>query len=118
MIKNPLHVTRVSSTEEYFTEDYDRVHCKHGQYIGYPGGPDYMCHYCEMGYDRIAHYPELTIYITVGNYPEIKLESLPFTFALLDKWDTMMVSCYNLSKENRIPVSFRVECYNRPYWTN
>ena len=24
--------------------------CRHGTYIGDPYGPDYMCHYCEMGY--------------------------------------------------------------------
>ena len=23
--------------------------CKHGSYIGDAYGPDYMCHYCEMG---------------------------------------------------------------------
>jgi hypothetical protein len=24
-------------------------YCKHGTYIGDPYGPDYMCHWCEMG---------------------------------------------------------------------
>ncbi len=24
--------------------------CKHGVYVGDPGGPDYMCLYCENGY--------------------------------------------------------------------
>jgi len=33
------------------TDDYDLTHCKHGTYIGYPGGPDYMCGRCEMGDD-------------------------------------------------------------------
>ena len=23
--------------------------CKHGTYVGNAGGPDYMCHKCEMG---------------------------------------------------------------------
>lgn len=30
----------------------DRIpspYCKHGTYIGYPGGPDYLCGPCEMG---------------------------------------------------------------------
>ncbi len=26
-----------------------RTHCKHGTYVGHPGGPDYMCGYCEDG---------------------------------------------------------------------
>ncbi len=28
---------------------YDDTHCVHGCYIGYPGGPDYLCQYCEDG---------------------------------------------------------------------
>ena len=24
-------------------------YCEHGTYIGYPGGPDYICGMCEMG---------------------------------------------------------------------
>ena len=30
----------------------DRIpspYCRHGNYIGYPGGPDYLCGYCEAG---------------------------------------------------------------------
>lgn len=34
---------------DYLSADYDRVHCKHGNFIGYPGGADYMCGYCEDG---------------------------------------------------------------------
>ena len=29
--------------------DDDRNYCRHGNYIGSPGGPDYMCGYCESG---------------------------------------------------------------------
>ena len=25
--------------------------CKHGTFIGSWAGPDYLCHYCELGYD-------------------------------------------------------------------
>lgn len=25
------------------------VHCEHGTYIGHPGGPDYLCGWCEDG---------------------------------------------------------------------
>ena len=46
-------VVQVSSTEEYFVEDRDQVYCKHGTYVGYPGGPDYICGACEMGYGVI-----------------------------------------------------------------
>jgi hypothetical protein len=27
----------------------DETHCEHGTYVGYPGGPDYMCGWCEDG---------------------------------------------------------------------
>lgn len=33
----------------YMASDYAITHCSHGTFIGYPGGPDYLCHYCEMG---------------------------------------------------------------------
>lgn len=57
---NDNHVTQVSSTEEYFTADRDQVHCKHGSYIGYAGGADYICSHCEDGHDAIA---ELVQYV-------------------------------------------------------
>lgn len=28
---------------------YEQTHCKHGAFIGWWGGPDYMCFHCEMG---------------------------------------------------------------------
>lgn len=31
------------------TNKHDTTHCIHGNYIGYPGGPDYMCQNCEDG---------------------------------------------------------------------
>jgi hypothetical protein len=27
----------------------DETHCEHGTYIGYPGGADYLCGWCEDG---------------------------------------------------------------------
>jgi len=27
----------------------DETHCIHGVFVGYPGGPDYMCQFCENG---------------------------------------------------------------------
>lgn len=27
----------------------DSTHCEHGTYIGYPGGADYLCQWCEDG---------------------------------------------------------------------
>lgn len=29
--------------------DYCLTHCEHGTYIGFPGGPDYLCCWCEAG---------------------------------------------------------------------
>ena len=47
-------VIRVSSTEEYFAGDREQVYCKHGTYIGYPGGADYMCGACENGLNTLC----------------------------------------------------------------
>ena len=44
-------VTSDPDGEGYFADDYDQTHCRHGVYVGYPGGPDYMCPYCEGGYE-------------------------------------------------------------------
>ena len=44
------------SDSEYFAEDYDRVHCKHGRFIGYPGGADFICPECEDGRDTLEKY--------------------------------------------------------------
>lgn len=34
---------------EYWPEDVDTVYCAHGRYVGYGGGPDYLCGWCESG---------------------------------------------------------------------
>ena len=49
----------------YFAEDYDRTHCIHGVFVGYAGGPDYMCHYCEMGMNRWVEAPLYQLHLTV-----------------------------------------------------
>ena len=38
-----------SESGGYFEEDYDSTHCEHGTFVGYPGGVDYICGYCEGG---------------------------------------------------------------------
>lgn len=52
---------QISSTEEYFADDFEKVHCKHGTYIGYPGGPDYICGACEMGYGALYRGLKITL---------------------------------------------------------
>ena len=42
-------VTSDPDGEGYFTEDRESVYCKHGTYVGYPGGADYICGFCEDG---------------------------------------------------------------------
>lgn len=32
-------------------DDFGRYRCRHGAYIGTPGGPDILCGRCEMGED-------------------------------------------------------------------
>jgi hypothetical protein len=44
-------VTSDPDGEGYFAGVYGQTHCRHGVYVGYPGGPDYMCPYCEGGYE-------------------------------------------------------------------
>lgn len=43
------------SDSEYFAEDYDSVHCRHGRFIGYPGGADFICGLCEDGATKLEH---------------------------------------------------------------
>ncbi len=38
----------------YFSVDHDQTHCMHGTYVGYPGGPDYICGYCEDGMNTLV----------------------------------------------------------------
>jgi hypothetical protein len=35
--------------QDRYSQDY---RCEHGMYIGPPGGPDYMCGWCEDGVSR------------------------------------------------------------------
>lgn len=62
-------VIQVSSTEEYFAEDRDQVYCLHGKYIGYPGGVDYICPYCEDGANTLCS--ALRYNIDVNFRPEV-----------------------------------------------
>lgn len=43
------------SDSEYFAGDYSKVHCMHGRFIGYPGGADFICPYCEDGATVLEH---------------------------------------------------------------
>lgn len=53
----------VGPDEGYFAEDRDTVYCKHGKYIGYPGGPDYICQYCEDGADTLVKFPVWNVWL-------------------------------------------------------
>jgi hypothetical protein len=50
-----------STGEGYFSEDRNTVYCQHGTYIGYPGGADYMCFYCEQGLNTLDSYVEYSL---------------------------------------------------------
>lgn len=68
-------VIQVSSTEEYFAEDRDQVYCKHGSYVGYPGGPDYICGACEDGLDTLYQGIKAILQYRIW-YPEEQLWGL------------------------------------------
>ena len=42
-------MTTTGYDEQHDDPDNLRWYCRHGNYIGTPGGPDHMCGYCEMG---------------------------------------------------------------------
>ena len=46
---NLISVTSDPDGDGYFAKDFAATHCIHGQFIGYPGGIDYICGYCEDG---------------------------------------------------------------------
>lgn len=56
------HVVDLGGGEEYFASDYDQVHCRHGAYVGYPGGADHLCFECEMGYNTIHEVEVYEVY--------------------------------------------------------
>lgn len=43
------------SDSEYFVEDRDSVYCQHGRFVGYPGGADFICGYCEDGANTLEY---------------------------------------------------------------
>jgi hypothetical protein len=63
-------VVDLGGGEEYFAEDRDQVYCKHGRYIGYPGGADFICPYCEDGADILAHALRYNIELRWGTSPD------------------------------------------------
>jgi hypothetical protein len=38
-------------TDDQYYQSRGEYYCKHGVYVGSPGGADYMCGRCEMGDD-------------------------------------------------------------------
>jgi len=109
------NVVDMGGGEEYFAQDYDQVHCRHGNYIGYPGGADFMCPHCEMGenvlkegklWKVVANFGDETIALNtfyseeeadaqVARYEELlkgKSGGKPTTFHVVEKtyqyWDT------------------------------
>lgn len=49
-------------------------YCKHGVYVGTPGGPDYMCGYCESGLDVWHDDPGYIFALTFGGTAEVLAE--------------------------------------------
>jgi hypothetical protein len=68
----------------YLEGDYDLTHCRHGSYTGYPGGPDYMCHWCEMGEEPPVYRYQVSFvlqhkdgsYSHAGSPPEFRFATL------------------------------------------
>ena len=91
-------VIRVSGSEEYFAEDRDQVHCKHGTYIGYPVGPDFMCGACENGQDTLIHGIQATLEIRIkdgvsGDWsPWFKADHV-WDVGNIGKFDTVLGIC-------------------------
>lgn len=55
MSHDDQYVVNLGGGEEYYAADWDLVHCRHGKYIGYPGGADILCAYCEDGATELEH---------------------------------------------------------------
>lgn len=52
---------------QYFAKDFSKVHCFHGNFIGYPGGVDYICPDCEDGRFTPCALPAVTVFLGVGD---------------------------------------------------
>jgi hypothetical protein len=88
--------------DEYFAEDYDKVHCRpHGTFIGYPGGADFMCPMCEGGYIYPKEGAKWVLYIYDKAMGTVYSEEETV------KWDSLIKLC---EKEN-VPYEVRKEDY-------
>lgn len=92
-IDDPAIVVDLGGGEEYFAEDYDIVHCRHGRYIGYPSGADYMCPECESGRDTPIEYPAMAVLLYVkpenGNWERTEYKTRYALRGLLE--DSMLL---------------------------
>lgn len=113
-------VIQVSDTEEYFAEDRDQVYCLHGKYIGYPGGVDFICPYCEDGADILAW--SLRYNIDVNFRPELEDEDDFVTIircwgeADLRKNLTSLHFLFGAALKGSTQV--RIVVIRYPFWTN
>lgn len=73
-------VVKLGMDAEYFASDYDQVHCKHGVFIGYPGGADHMCGDCEAGHD--TQY-EGTLYVIMWGEEQL---NVMYRLAEVEDW--------------------------------
>lgn len=67
-----IDVTSDPEGEQYFAEDRAKVHCVHGTYVGYPGGADYLCQYCENGEYTLVANKVADLYLTPPGGVEVK----------------------------------------------
>ena len=108
---------QVSSTEEYFVEDRDQVHCRHGSYIGYPGGADYICGACEDGADTLITGVRADLLIRfkdtfTGEWGHWDKVLRIWHLGALRKFDAL----WRLVGSGGPDVEVRIDIYQHQYW--
>lgn len=94
-------------------------HCKHGTAIGTPGGADFMCGLCEMGFDvwvpeptfqlGVWISPDQDVPIEVGTYLEFGLEAQERALA-------KAIGFSELALNHEWPIVFEARQIASGYW--
>jgi hypothetical protein len=112
-------VVDLGGGEEYFAEDRDQVYCRHGKYIGYPGGVDYICPYCEDGADILAYALRYNIDINWDpNAPQDEYSTIIRCWSQADLERNLDSLRFLMGAALKGSVAVRVVTIRYAFWTN
>jgi len=107
----------VSNDDGYFIDDRDSVYCKHGNYVGYPGGIDYICHACEEGLNKRKKGVRYNVYSQINDIENSKIKIFQeYSYkALKNRMKTLNQLIAEISPNPQIKITYEKEMYW--YWS-